>query len=162
MQAAGLAPRDAPKQVAALHGRQEPAAPPCWLAATVAHLPLQVQPAAVINEVLHQPAGWLESHAGIVQRRLWDDQDPLQAAAAAGQDCVAQTGLAVEEVGPLLVTSEAPPVLAGLAADLHHRLGLLATAPATEVGGACTGFLTTLWLGQMMLPRLGAVLVIAV
>jgi 3-oxoacyl-[acyl-carrier-protein] synthase III len=49
-----------------------------------------------------------------------------------------------EEVGALLVTSEAPPLLSGLAAAVHHRLGLRPQTPALEVGGACTGFLAAL------------------
>ena len=66
-------------------------------------------------------------------------------AVAAAQDCLAHAGLEVEEVGTVLVTSEAPPLLAGLAAAVHHRLDLPPRAVALEVGGACTGFLAALW-----------------
>jgi 3-oxoacyl-[acyl-carrier-protein] synthase-3 len=133
-----------------------------WLTAAAARLPDQVQPAAAINAALQRPAGWLESRAGIVQRRLWADQDPLAAAATAGRDCLDRTGLLTEEVGALLVTSEAPPLLAGLAAALHHRLDLRPETVALEVGGACTGFLAALWTARALLPRVGAVLVLAI
>jgi 3-oxoacyl-[acyl-carrier-protein] synthase III len=65
-------------------------------------------------------------------------------------------------VGALLVTSEAPPLAAGLAAALHARLGLPEQTPALEVGGACVGFLHALWLAGRLLPGVRTVLVLAV
>jgi 3-oxoacyl-[acyl-carrier-protein] synthase-3 len=65
-------------------------------------------------------------------------------------------------VGALLVASEAPPQLLGLAAALHHCLGLRPETAALEVGGACTGFLAAVRLAQGLLARLDAVLVLAV
>jgi 3-oxoacyl-[acyl-carrier-protein] synthase-3 len=134
----------------------------CWLAATAIQLPARVQAAQEINQALNRPAGWFESHAGIEQRCVWGDQDPLQAAATAAGSCLDRAGLAVEEVGALLVTAEAPPVLTGLAAALHHRQDLRPTTAALEIGGACTGFLAGLWLAQALLPRAGAVLLLGV
>jgi 3-oxoacyl-[acyl-carrier-protein] synthase-3 len=140
-----------------------PAAPPtAWLAATAIALPQTVQPADTINAALGRPPGWLERHAGIVERRLWAAEDPLAGAVAAARACLEEAGLLIEEVGALLVTSEAPPLLAGLAAALHHRLDLRPGAAALEVGGACTGFLGALWLARHLLPQAGAVLVLAV
>jgi 3-oxoacyl-[acyl-carrier-protein] synthase-3 len=125
-------------------------------------LPVTVQTAASLNEALGRPAGWFEGHAGIHSRRIWGDQDPLTAAARAAQVSLRLTSVAVEGIGALIVTSEAPPLLAGTAAALHHRLGLKADTPALEVGGACTGFLASLWTAQALLSRAVYVLVIAV
>jgi 3-oxoacyl-[acyl-carrier-protein] synthase-3 len=136
--------------------------PTCWLAATAARLPHTIQSADSINEALGRPAGWLERHAGIEQRRVWADEDPLAAAAEAGQVCLEQAGWKAEDVEGLLVTSDAPPVLMGLAASLHHRLRLGANAVALDVGGACTGFLTALWTAQALLPQRQTILVLAV
>jgi 3-oxoacyl-[acyl-carrier-protein] synthase-3 len=133
-----------------------------WLAATAERLPDQVEPASQINAALGRPDGWLESHAGIMQRRVWAGQDPLDAAAEAGRDCLRKASVAVEDVGAMLVTSEAPPMLAGLAAALHHRLGIPQATPALEVGGACTGTLAAFWMGQALLSRADVVLVISV
>jgi 3-oxoacyl-[acyl-carrier-protein] synthase III len=135
---------------------------PCWLAAAVARLPETVEPAAALDLALGRPAGWLERHAGIRSRRVWAGQDPLAAAADAGQECLGRAGVLAEEVGALLVTSEAPPRLAGLAAALHSRLGLRPETAAVEVGGACTGFLSAVWLAQGLLGRRGPVVVLAV
>jgi 3-oxoacyl-[acyl-carrier-protein] synthase-3 len=162
--AAGLIPRAAGDVGATSVAEVRSTASPrtaCWLAATAARLPDAVEPAAVLNAALHRAPGWLETHAGIHQRRVWADQDPLDASAAAGREALARGGLVVEEVGALLVTSEAPPLLAGLAAVLHQRLDLRPETAAVEVGGACTGFLAAAWLAQGLLDRLGAVLVIA-
>ncbi|HEV3255763.1 MAG TPA: 3-oxoacyl-[acyl-carrier-protein] synthase III C-terminal domain-containing protein [Gemmataceae bacterium] len=174
LQAAGLAPRPSsadsmPAQAArqtttALAGghTEDGPARTAWLAATAVRLPDAVQTAAAINAAIHRPAGWLECRAGIQQRRVWGEQDPLAAAAEAGRDCVGQAGLAIEDIGLLLVTSEAPPLLAGLAAALHARLDLPPGAVSLEVGGACTGFVAALWLAQALQPHTGAVLIVSV
>jgi 3-oxoacyl-[acyl-carrier-protein] synthase-3 len=160
---AGLVPVAAAPVTTAVAVPHLPPAPiACWLAATVLHLPDTVQPAAVLDRALDRPTGWLERHAGIRSRRVWAGQDPLAAAAEAGRECLARAEVVAEEVGAVLVTSEAPPLLAGLGAALHHRLGLRPETAAAEVGGACTGFLAAVWLAQRLLPRLGAVLVVAV
>jgi 3-oxoacyl-[acyl-carrier-protein] synthase-3 len=132
------------------------------LAATAVRLPRSVQEAASINTALGRPAGWLEEHAGIRSRRVWHDEDPLAAAAGAGRDCLNRAGVLAEEVEALLVTAEAPPLLVGLAAALHHWLELRPQTAALEIGGACMGFLAALRVAQPLLPRAGAVLVIAV
>src|SRR5262249_53393181 len=105
---------------------------------------------------------WLERHAGIVGRRIWGKQDPLAAATTAGRECLERSRIRPADVGALLVTSEAPPLLAGLAAALHHRLELPPTAVALEIGGACTGYLASLWLAQSLIARAGVALVLAV
>jgi 3-oxoacyl-[acyl-carrier-protein] synthase-3 len=64
-------------------------------------------------------------------------------------------------VGALLVTSQAPPLLAGLAAALHQRLELRPRAVALEVGGACTGFLQTVWLARNLISSIETALLIA-
>jgi 3-oxoacyl-[acyl-carrier-protein] synthase-3 len=133
-----------------------------WLGATAVQLPRSIQDAASVNALLERPPGWLERHAGIEQRRVWADQEPLTAAAEAGRECLELAGVTVADVGALLVTSEAPPLLVGQAAALHHRLGLHAGTPALEIGGACTGFVAALWLAQSLVARTGVVLMLAV
>jgi 3-oxoacyl-[acyl-carrier-protein] synthase-3 len=161
---AGLAlRRPASHAVAAPHGLgAAPLRLACWLAATAVRLPSTVQGAAAINAALRRPVGWLEEHAGINSRRLWGDEDPVIAAAEVGRDCLHRAGVLAEEVGTLLVTAEAPPLLVGLAAALHHRLDLRPEAVALEIGGACTGFLAALHVAQALLPRAGVVLLLAV
>src|SRR5437870_3686278 len=133
-----------------------------WLVSTAARLPEKVQSAAEVNEILGRSPGWLESHAGIRQRRVWGDQEPLAAAGEAARECLGRTGLSASEVGALLVTSEAPPLAVGRAAALHHQLGLGPEAVALEIGGACTGFLAAWWTATRILPRAHVVLVISV
>ena len=133
-----------------------------WLGGAAACLPKAVEPAGVIDQRLGRPNGWLERHAGIRQRRVWADQDPLDAAADAAHACLEKAGFRLADVGALLVTSEAPPVLAGLASATHHRLRLRPSTVALEIGGACTGFLTAMWMAQSLVSRVGMVLVIAI
>jgi 3-oxoacyl-[acyl-carrier-protein] synthase-3 len=162
LQRAGLRPRS---EACAAPDRSPGAAgagPVCWLSATAVCLPETIQPAVVINEILGRPAGWFEEHAGIQSRRVWAGLDPLTAAAGAAAACLQEAELAPQEIGGLLVTSEAPPQLAGMAAALHHRLALRPGAVALEIGGACTGFLAALWTAQSLLVRTGPILIVAV
>jgi 3-oxoacyl-[acyl-carrier-protein] synthase-3 len=133
-----------------------------YLAATAIRLPTTLQSAGAIDAALGRPDGWFETHTGIRSRRLWAGEDPLRAAATAGRECLEAAGVTPEKVSALLVTSEAPPLLAGFAAALHHQLDLPEETVALEIGGACTGFLTSMWTAQKLLTSAGAVLVIAV
>jgi 3-oxoacyl-[acyl-carrier-protein] synthase-3 len=162
LHAAGIHPRAASAPAGMTAPDVPGAIPAGWLSAPGVVLPRQEQSAEELNVILGRPPGWLEAHAGIHGRRVWGIENPLEAAARAGQTCLEAVGLLVEEVGALLVTAEAPPLLAGLAAALHHRLDLRPTTVALEVGGACTGFLAALWIGQRLLERVGTVLVLAV
>ena len=147
-------------------GEQAMTGPPnrcaCWLGATTVRLPEIVQPASDINRWLQRSPGWLERHAGINERRSWQDQDAVAAAADAGKESLRRCGIQVEEIGALVVTSEAPPLLTGLGAAVHGHLGLRTSTPALEVGGACTGFVTALWLARALLTSMNAVLIISV
>jgi 3-oxoacyl-[acyl-carrier-protein] synthase-3 len=153
-----VAPRGAPHA-----GTSRPlSAKETWLAATAVRLPDAVESAELLNTALARPAGWLQRHAGIQQRRTWAGQDPLAAAAAAGCECLDRAGLSIKDVGVLLVTSEAPPLLTGLGAALHHRLELPGSTVALELGGACTGYLAAFWAAQRLLAEFDVVLVVAV
>jgi 3-oxoacyl-[acyl-carrier-protein] synthase III len=132
------------------------------LAATALGLPAREQSTGELDALVGRPAGWLATHAGIKTRRLWAGEDALDYAARAGCDCLAQARVRLGDVTALLVTSEAPPLPIGLAAALHHRLGLAAEVPALEVGGACCGFLTALWLARRLLVPESAALIVAV
>jgi 3-oxoacyl-[acyl-carrier-protein] synthase-3 len=151
-----------PRVAASLADSQNLVRPTGWLGATAVRLPDTIQSAAAINTALQRPPGWLERHAGIDRRRVWAEQDAVMAAAEAGRVSLDQAGLAAKDVGALLVTSEAPPILTGLAAALHHRLGLEPNTVSLEIGGACTGFLSGLWTAQALLRQVGVVLVMAV
>jgi 3-oxoacyl-[acyl-carrier-protein] synthase-3 len=135
---------------------------PCWLGPVTVALPTTVQAGVEIDALLQRPAGWLEERAGIQQRRLWAGEDPLDGAAAAAGDCLKKAGLSTADIGALLLTSEAPPLLLGLAAALHQRLGLPTGVPALEIGGACTGFLTAMWMARGLVAQARVVLLVAV
>jgi 3-oxoacyl-[acyl-carrier-protein] synthase-3 len=136
--------------------------PQAWLSATTMGLPIRRQSASAINALLRRPRCWLEDHAGIEARCLWDGEDALEVAARAGRAALQKAGLSAGDSIALLVTSEAPPLPIGLGAALHHRLGLPPGAAAIELGGTCTGFLTALWTAQRLLVDTDAVLILAI
>jgi 3-oxoacyl-[acyl-carrier-protein] synthase-3 len=117
---------------------------------------------AEIDTALGRPVDWLEDHAGLCSVCVWGGEVPLDAAARAAADCLERGSIALSQITALLVVSEAPPLPVGLAAALHHRLGLASDVPALEVGGACTGFLAALWLARRLMTPAAAVLIIAV
>jgi 3-oxoacyl-[acyl-carrier-protein] synthase-3 len=133
-----------------------------WLGGAAMCLPDGVEPATSLDIRLGRKKGWLERRAGIHQRHVWSNQDPLTAAASAGRRSLQQAELKTSDIGAVIVTSEAPPLLAGLAMAIHHRLKLRPSAVALEIGGACTGFLTALWAAQSIIQRIGNVLVVAI
>ncbi|HEV3085123.1 MAG TPA: 3-oxoacyl-[acyl-carrier-protein] synthase III C-terminal domain-containing protein [Gemmataceae bacterium] len=159
---AGIGPGSQESVSAYPHTLSRPEAVCGWLAATAVRLPKALESAAEIDRKLQRPTAWLESHAGIRQRRIWADEDPLAAAAEAGCEALEKSGLKPAQVGALLVVSEAPPVLLGLAAALHHRLRLPGNTVALDIGGACTAFLAALWTAQAILPQREIVLIISV
>jgi 3-oxoacyl-[acyl-carrier-protein] synthase-3 len=160
MKTAGITPLPAalPETVSVGEVREATA----WLSAPKLVLPREVQPAVMLDEMLGRPAGWLEQHAGITSRRVWGNEDALAATAAAALTCLQESAIGIEELAALLVTSEAPPRPLGLAAALHTRMSLPAHIPALEIGGACTGLLHGLWLGQRLVRPGAAVLLAAV
>src|SRR5262249_10815939 len=159
---AGLVPqRNAEVQPATAAPMQDPAEP-CWLDGITLRLPECVQESSELDRLLERPAGWLAGHAGIAQRHIWGEEYLLGVAPAAGWQALHDTGFTAGDAGVLLVASEAPPLLVGLGAALHHRLGLRETSPALEVCGACTGFLQALWLARRLVRGTSAVLVVAV
>lgn len=135
---------------------------PCWLAAVAVRLPDLVQTAGELDGLLGRPAGWWQSHTGNTGRHVWGRQDPLEAAAAAACDCLRMAALTPADVQALLVVSEAPPLLAGLGAAVHARLGLARPVPVIEIGNACNGFLAALWVAQSLLARSDNVLIVCV
>ena len=159
---AGIFPTESTAAPLPREAQGERTAPQAFLAGAAACLPAAVQPAAEINRILNRPDDWLQRHAGIIGRRVWAQEDPLAAALQAATQALMQGNLTVERVDALLVTSEAPPLLAGLGAALHARLRLPSTAVALEVGGASAGFLMALWTGQALLAQNKTVLLVAV
>jgi 3-oxoacyl-[acyl-carrier-protein] synthase III len=135
---------------------------PSWLCATVAYLPNRRQPAHERDLLIGRPPGWLQRHAGIRSFSCWGEEDPLTAAQQCGRACLARAGLEAREVGALVVTATAPPLLAGLGACLHHRLGLPGQAIPLEVGGGCCGFLSAVWTAHHLLSRMDDVLILSV
>jgi 3-oxoacyl-[acyl-carrier-protein] synthase-3 len=161
--AAGLRPTEPAPSTAETPAKSvRPALPQAWLTATTVGLPMRRQPASAINALLHRPPGWLEDHAGIAARCVWDGEDALDAAAQTGKASLEKAALPAGASVVLLVTSEAPPELIGLAAALHQRLGLSCHTAAVELGGACTGFLAALWTAQRLLVDADAVLIPAI
>lgn len=117
-----------------------------------------VPPRVVTNEQLAawagKPADWIRNASGIEERR-WADENVTVAdlGAAAARDCLERAGVAVADLGMIVVASgSAERRFPGPAAAVAHSLGLEAT-PAIDLPMASAGSL----FGLAMASRLAAV-----
>ena len=133
-----------------------------WLAGATWRLPETVQLGPALDAAVGRPTGWLERRAGILQRCVWADEDPLDAAAACAADALRDARVPRERVGALITVSEAPPIPVGLAAAVHDRLELTSSIACYEMGGACTGFLSALSLARAIVSECGPILIVSV
>lgn len=84
---------------------------------------------------------WIRDRSGIVSRR-WaaEDETVVDMAVAAGGKALANSGVAVDEIGLVLVATVCHPYQTpAAAAEVAHRLGA-AQAAAADVSAACAGF----------------------
>lgn len=117
-----------------------------------------VPPRVVTNEQLAawagKPADWIRNASGIEERR-WADENVTVAdlGAAAARDCLERAGVAVADLGMIVVASgSAERRFPGPAVAVAHSLGLEAT-PAIDLPMASAGSL----FGLAMASRLAAV-----
>lgn len=106
--------------------------------------------------------GWIESRTGIRSRHYAaPDQAVSDLAVPAGQMALEQAGVAANQIGLLLLATSTPDHLLPPTAPLvAHRLGL--GCGATDLAGACAGFLQALILGAGHVRLTGqSVLIIA-
>jgi 3-oxoacyl-[acyl-carrier-protein] synthase-3 len=160
--AAGLHNRRAARDLAPSRQAKQVVLPPAYLAGTVVRLPTSRQTTEELDAAIGRPAGWLTAHAGITTRAVWRLESPLDAAVSAALECLQKVAHPAADVTTLIVVSEAPPQPVGLAAALHHRLGLGPHCPALEMGGACTGLLSALWCARRLLAGGEAILLVTV
>jgi len=98
---------------------------------------------APMLEALHVPLGQLEALTGIRERRWWDPGFPLsEGAARAGRKALAQSGLAVSDIGALAYTgvcreNSEPATAAAVAA----ALGAGPETAVFDISNACLGML---------------------
>ncbi len=133
-----------------------------WLAGAAARLPQRIQSAPELDAAIGRPAGWLQRRAGIIERHIWGNEDPIEAAGQCGAEALRKGRVARENLGALLTVSESPPVSVGLAAAVHRQLGLDTNTPCFELNGACTGFLSAMSLAQPLISQWGPILIVSV
>jgi len=133
-----------------------------WLAGSASVLPRTIQSGPELDAAVGRPTGWLERRAGILQRRVWGNEDPIEAAAACAAESMWNARLRGDRLGALVTVSEAPPIGVGLAAAIHQRLELPKNTPCFETGGACTGFLSAISLARTLVHQFGPVLILSV
>jgi 3-oxoacyl-[acyl-carrier-protein] synthase-3 len=135
---------------------------PVFLTGVSARLPRTIQTGPELDAAVGRPTGWLERRAGILQRRIWAADDPIDAAAQCALDALRNAQLDRSQLGALIVVSEAPPLAVGLAAAIHSRIELQPNISCYELGGACTGFLSALALARSLALQAGPILIVSV
>jgi acyl-CoA:acyl-CoA alkyltransferase len=97
----------------------------------------------------------LEDIAGIHARRIWEkDTMPSEAATAAAQKALAESGVPHEKIGILINTSVCRDYLEPSTASIvHGNLGLSDTCQNFDVGNACLAFLSGMDIAARMIER---------
>ncbi|CAM5275224.1 3-oxoacyl-[acyl-carrier-protein] synthase 3 [Streptomyces spiroverticillatus] len=116
------------------------------------HVPERRVSNADIAEQYGVEPAWIERMTGITHRHY---ADPAEAtsdlALAAAADALADAGLAAGDIDVVLLATSTPDQLAvATACRVQHRLGAH-RAWATDIGGACAGFLNALKLARDVL-----------
>ncbi|WP_405867818.1 ketoacyl-ACP synthase III [Streptomyces sp. NBC_01515] len=116
------------------------------------HIPDRCVPNAEIAEQYGVEPAWIERMTGITQRRC---AEPAQAtsdlALAAAEQALADAQLSARDIDVILLATSTPDQLAvATACRVQHRLGA-DRAWATDIGGACAGFLYALKLARDVL-----------
>ena len=106
-------------------------------------------------ERLQATPGLLESLAGIIERRFWEEGVlPSDAAALAGEKAIETSGVRREDIGIIINTSVCRDYIEPSTASIvHGKLGLPDTALNFDVGNACLGFLNGMTIVSAMIER---------
>lgn len=133
-----------------------------FLKAFGSYLPSRVVKNDEIGTQVGCDAAWIRNVSGIDERRFAAPEETLvDMAAQAAHDCLARAGLAVAEVGMLLVsTGTSGRQFPGPACSVAHRLGLV-DVPALDVPMASAGSLWGLSLASRLAAEYQHVLVVA-
>jgi len=99
--------------------------------------------------------GLMESLAGIIERRVWDEGTrPSDAAARAGELALERSGVDRDDIGLLLNTSVCRDHLEPSTASIvHGKMGLSPSTANFDVGNACLGFLNGMNVVSSMIER---------
>jgi len=99
--------------------------------------------------------GLMESLAGIIERRVWDEGTrPSDVAARAGELALERSGVDRDDIGVLLNTSVCRDHLEPSTASIvHGRMGLSPAAANFDIGNACLGFLNGMNVVASMIER---------
>ncbi|MFJ2740721.1 3-oxoacyl-ACP synthase III family protein [Streptomyces sp. NPDC087440] len=116
------------------------------------HLPERRVSNADIAEQYGVEPAWIERMTGITHRHYAEpDRTTSDLALAAAADALADAGIAARELDVILLATSTPDQLAvATACRVQHRLGA-DRAWATDIGGACAGFLHALKLARDVL-----------
>lgn len=117
---------------------------PVRLAGLGAHLPARVETNDELAAQLDTSDAWIRSRTGIGQRHIAaPDQATSDLAATAGKAALADAGVAVEDLGAVVVATMTPDHLTpSTAALVAHQLGT--EVAAFDVNAACAGFVVGL------------------
>ncbi len=133
-----------------------------FLRATGAYLPETVLRSEDIAPRLGVPPHWINNVSGIDERRIaGEDESIISMGVAAARDALRNAGLAISQIGALLVSSGTQTrAFPGPAVDVAHNLGLDG-AFALDVPVASAGSIFAFSLADVLAERFRNILVVA-
>ncbi len=126
------------------------------------YLPERVVSNAELAARLDRTPEWIENASGIHERRYATaDESIADMAVSAAQDCLTRTGVSLNSIALLIVSSGSGATgFPGPAAEVAHKLGLEST-PALDIPVASAGSLFGLALAMRLTEAYGNILVVA-
>jgi 3-oxoacyl-[acyl-carrier-protein] synthase-3 len=112
-------------------------------------LPSKVVTNFDLEKLMDTSDEWIRQRSGIVERRFVEDgQTASDLAFEASEMALKNAGMSAQEIDLVLVATLTPEhYFPGTCSFLQHRLGL-ATTPAMEVKGQCSGFIYALSMAK--------------
>ena len=126
------------------------------------HLPTRIVTNADLEARTGRTAASIEKASGILERRYAADNETVaDLGLAAAQACLANAGLAPQNIGLILFSSgSSERAFPGPASVLAQKLGLTST-PAIDIPVASAGSLIAIAFAADLAPRYGNVLIVA-
>ena len=107
------------------------------------YLPERVVPSAEVEALWYSPAGWIERHSGVRERRWATTETSSYMGAQAAREAVAESGLELSDTDLIVNASGTPEQAIPDGGPLVQRQLGLATpvSPARSVHATCPSFI---------------------
>lgn len=122
------------------------------IVSTGSYLPARVVTNDDMSKIVDTSDEWISSRTGIKQRHYCADDTAISMAVSSGAAAIERSGVCVDEIGALIVTTfQSEYCTPSVASIVHKQLGLSPNIPAFDLNAACSGFVYALHVARGLL-----------